>query len=68
MPTIDNRGDVDVDDVAFLQFIRIGNAMTDNFVHAGAARGRERVVVESAHCYQKQSLSIHRAARSFTSA
>lgn len=37
MPPIDDGGDVDVDDVAILQFIPIGNAVADDFVHAGAA-------------------------------
>jgi hypothetical protein len=38
MPAIDDDRHVDVDDVAFLQRLRAGNAVADHMVHRGADR------------------------------
>ncbi len=36
MPAIDYRCQVDVDDVAVLQFVLVGNSVADDFVHTDA--------------------------------
>ena len=46
MYPVEERGDIDVDDVAVLDDGRVGDTVADHFVEAGAARLREALVTQ----------------------
>ncbi len=58
----DEGGDVEVDDVAVLQRSRVGDAVADDLVDAGAHALREVVVVERARvgvAFDAQVVDVH---------
>ena len=46
MPAIEQRGDIDIDDIAFFQGLWPGNAMADDMVYRGAAAVRIAPIIE----------------------
>lgn len=50
MPAIDDRGEIDVDDVSLTQQIVVWNTVTNHFVDAGANRVRVAVVAQASGC------------------
>lgn len=46
-PSVDHGGDVDIHDIARLQFVGSGNPVADDFVNAGAATFRKPLVAQT---------------------